>query len=245
MKVQNTSNIEAPWMHWFIYGDTGSGKTTIASQFPKPLFLVPKNESSMVTLAGQNVDYITLTGMRDPYEDGEGGLNAVMDAIEAEYAANPEQFYETIVLESLSHFTDLVQEELTQGGSMQMDQQKWGKLASAMRNIQSRLRNLDVHAVFTSLAKVDQDAAGNAVGSPLIPGQSAYKLPSACDVIAFCEARDLGKKQRKYLMHLKTHKYYPARSRFKALPSCIENFDFDEVAELVSPSQNQTTKAAE
>ena len=50
---------------------------------------------------------------------------------------------------------------------MQMDQQKWGKLASAMRNIQSRLRNLDVHAVFTSLAKVDQDAAGNAVGSPI------------------------------------------------------------------------------
>lgn len=236
LRTFNTKNTETPWTHWFIYGDTGSGKTTMAATFPRPIFLCPANEHSMTTLIGRDFPYFLITDRSSPLVDARGGLESVIEALENEYERNLDDFpYDTIVIESLTHYCDLVQEELTQGGSLMMDPQKWGKLASHLRNIQARLRNMDVHVVFTALAKTDKDASDQIIGGPLIPGSMGYKLPSSCDVIGYAVEQDMGRNRpKKYCLHLSKHKWFPARTRFPRLPRVVEDFNFEKLRPLLT-----------
>src|ERR1051325_4596977 len=129
LSAKNALALTLPWTHWFFYGDTGSGKTRAASTFPRPIFLVPQNEGSIVTLQGLDIPYYEITDMGSPLVNGTGGMNRALDEIEALYAEGPDAFpFDSIVVESLSHYSDLVQEELTGGATRPMDQFKWGQL---------------------------------------------------------------------------------------------------------------------
>jgi hypothetical protein len=240
--TKNAVNIEQPWLHWFVYGDSGSGKTTAAASFPRPLFLVPANESSITTLTGMDVPYIEITGQHGPVSNGRGGMEAALQLIEQDYAKDPDNFpYDTIVVESLTHYMDLIQEELTENNAQQMDQRKWGLVATHLRNIQMRLRNLEVHAVFTALAKVSENDAGAIVGGPMLSGQSAVKLPSACDIIGYAEAP--ASKKGKYTIHFRRRGHFFARSRFRGMPASVENFDYPVVQKhLVGDKKKPFTK---
>lgn len=220
-----------------------SGKTTIAATFPRPIFLVPKNESSMVTLNGRDFPYVLIVDRSSPFMPGRGdtptesGMDAALTVLEDNFEASlkqnrPELFpYDTIVVEALTHYCDLVQDELTEGSTLPMDMPRWGKLASHLRNVHTRLRNMDLHVVFTALANVSKDTKE---GGPQIPGSMAEKLPSACDVIAYIEVTDMGKdKPQKHTMHLRQRKQFFARSRFPQLPAAIENFDFHKIEHLL------------
>lgn len=231
LKTKNAVDLTSPWTHWFLYGPTGCGKTTAAATFPRPLFIVPQNEGSIATLRGRDFPYFEVVDMSSALRDGTGGMVRVLDAIEKLYHKDPNDFpFDTIVIESLSHYADLCIEELTDGSAKQMDQYRWGRLTSHMRNLQKRLRQLDVHAVFTALETTDVGDNGVVVGKPLIQGQAAIKLPSACDVIGFMTASS-GEKV-KHTMHLRQYKSYAARSRFP-LPAKIDNFNFEKVEHLL------------
>jgi hypothetical protein len=240
--TKNASDIEHPWLHWFLYGDSGSGKTTASASFPRPLFLVPANEGSIVTLTGMDVPYIEITGQYGPVLNGRGGMEAAITLIEQEYRTNPEDFaYDTIVVESLTHYQDLVQEELTENNAQQMDQRKWGLLAAHLRNIQMRLRDLEVHVVFTALAKVTENDAGVVMGGPMLSGQSAVKLPSACDIIGYAEAP--ATKKGKHTIHFRRRNHYFARSRFRGMPASVDNFDYSAVqTHLTGDKKKQLNK---
>lgn len=241
LTVKNTKDIDAPWTHTFLYGDTGAGKTSAAATWPAPLFLVPQHENSQATLTGQDVDYVTITGMNAQAVDGAGGMIQVIREIERSYRKDPEGFpYETIVIESLSHYCDLVQEELTDGNKQMMDQQKWGKVAAHLRNVQVRLRALEVHAVYTALAKIDVDAAGVAQGGPLIPGQSGQKVPSACDMIAYMECKEKAQGKSVYRAHFRRRGCYPARTRYNSVPAMIENLTFEKLFATIDGGDEET-----
>lgn len=242
--VNSTLSNSAPWLHFFLYGDTGSSKTTIASTFPRPLFLVPQMEKSEVTLAGQDHKYIEILGRYDPIiRNAEGvsqaGLDAVVAMIERDYRANPNTFpFDTIVFESISHYVEMLQEEITEGNKKQMDPQKWGIVAMHFRNIQKRLRALDLHVIYTALADTNQDSAGTVRGGPALPGKTRTLLPSACDIVAYCEATR--GKEPKYRVHFRGYDVFMGRSRIKGIPHTIENCTFD----LLRPYLNVQNPAA-
>jgi len=245
MKLQpsNAADLQEPWLHWFLYGESGSGKTTAAASFPNPLFLVPANERSVTTLAGQDYPYVEITGQNGPLtQDGSaGGLEAVLSALESQYYADPDAFpYDTLVIESLSHYVDLVQEEMTERNSRPMEQRHWGLLAAHVRNVQTRLRKLEVHVVYTALAAIKQDDGGAILGGPLIPGQSAVKLPSACDIIGYCEAPSSAKKPT-YTIHFRRRGHYFARSRFRGMPAAVPHFSYDAVQPYLNGDRKKPT----
>lgn len=228
----NAQNLVEPWTHWFLYGPSGAGKTTAAATFPKPVFLVPYNESSITTLAGRDIPYFIIVDKDQTplnLKTGTGSMKAVLDHLIVGYKRNPEAFpFETIVIESISHYGDLVQEQLTVG-DQKMDQQKWGFFLAHFRTIQARLRGIDVHVVFTALDKLEKTESGGYVGGPLVPGQTAQKLPSACDVIGYCEET-----AGRYQIHFRRHKHFPARSRFGRLPPKVVDFKFDEIEQYLT-----------
>jgi hypothetical protein len=226
---------QLPWLHFFVYGEGGSGKTTLCATFPRPLLLVPKIENSVTTLAGQDVPYLFTDGRNATLRNGCGGLETIVAMLENEYTANPQAFpFDTICLESFSHYIEIFQEELTQGNKTAMDQRGWGLLATHVRNIQARLRALEVHVVFTALAKLETDAAGHTHGGPMLPGKTAAMLPTACDVVAYCEA-GTGKVPI-YKTHFRRHNHFFARTRFKSLPAAIENCTFEKMRPFLDGS---------
>jgi hypothetical protein len=238
MPARNAKDIVAPWTHWFLYGESGSGKTKSASTFSRPCFLVPYNEQSITTLRGMDVPYYEVTGAGEigketAVVDGSGSLMSVLLELETLYYQDIDAFpYETIVIESITHYSDLVMEEMTRGGKVFMDQGKWGSFLAHFRNIQSRLRKMQVHAVFTALSKVDKADDDTIIGGPHIQGQVAAKLPSACDVIGYCEEVRSGK-DSVYRMHLRKYKHFPARSRFRDVPATIDNFNFTNIEKFL------------
>ena len=224
----NAKTLDNPWYHWFFYGETGSGKTSLAATFPRPVFLIPFNENSIETLRGKDVPFFIVTDKDNkPFnpKTGEGSMVKILDHIEKGYHHDPEGFpYDTIVFESLSHYGDLVQEQLTKG-DQHMDQQKWGFFLAHFRQVQSRMRNLDVHVIFTALAKMEKADGTSREGGPAIPGQAAVKLPSACDVIGYCE-----EKKGIYTVHFRSHRGFKARSRLP-LPDKVQDFNFAKIEE--------------
>jgi hypothetical protein len=210
------------------------------------LFLVPNHENSQVSLAGMDIPYMLVTGMDQPIKDGRGGLNTIIRELLKTYRKDPDEFpYDTIVLESLSHYCDLVQEDLTQGGQLIMDQPKWGKLASHLRKVQVDLRSMEVHVVYTALDKTSDDDSGQTVGGPLIPGQSGQKVPSACDIICYAEMRKRGKDEWQYRVHFRNYKHFPARVRSRyEVPSVMDDLTFKKLSQyLKGPKGAKKVKA--
>ena len=244
--VRSTKEHVSPWTHWLFYGATGSGKTTAASTFPNPIFLVPRAEGSELTLSDSDVPYVKLgRDQNDHIVPVMPHLTAVLDWLEGQQqlarklaAEGKEQEsidafpWETIVLESMTHLCAMLQDDVSQNGRLKMDQQKWGVISDYLRNVHTRLRGLDAHVVFTALAKIEGEDGQTREGAPDITGKMARLLPSACDAIGYCEAADAGK-EISYTVHFKQYRVFPARTRFKQIPGRITNFTFAKVAQYL------------
>jgi len=246
--IQKTEKIQNPWTHWFFYGSTGSGKTTNAATFPNPLFLVPVSEGSELSLAGLGYDYIKVgRDSRGATVEPRKHMAEILKHLSTKHAlmrsklaegdeeAAMEAFpWETIVFESMTHYCAMLQDDVSGNGTHKMDQQRWGLIADHLRMVHSTLRTFDCHVVFTALSKVDGE--GTAVeGSPDIVGKMARMLPSACDVIGFCEnvPATSAKGKPLYRVHFQPYRVYPARTRFREIPGVVENFDFNNFSAII------------
>lgn len=246
LKFQNaaTAAQQTQWSHWFFYGESGAGKTTSAGTFPRPLFLVPAQERSHVTLLGrEDVDFALISNSKEMdealchLEDAEARARPLWNKGDEESLTKADTIFpwQTIVIESVSHYSDLLQEELTDGGKYDMTYAKWGKIGAHMRNLHARLRRLPVHAVFTALEDRSINEKKEVVdGGPMFPGKMSYKLPSACDAIVYFEVRQ-GKPNNIYTAHFRKHGVFPARVRYAALrdKGHLRPFDFTEVRKLL------------
>lgn len=248
-----------PYTAWFLYGPTGSGKTRAAATFPRPLILVPRNESSQLSLRQFDLPYTTIgredgnpqgaavkvrpqlqrfiSDMRQAANEADAYLaaawkadpNGESDEARELFAKADKAFpYETFVFESLSHLTDLLVEEIGNSGSGKakgkMDIQKWGEIQSFYRNLHNALRGLPIHIVYTALDAYDDEQER---GGPAISGKTSERLPSACDVIGYCE--EVPDKTPTYRIHFRRYKNYVARSRFDAVPRVVTNFNFEKL----------------
>lgn len=208
----NTSMITRDWQHIFAYGSSGSGKTTLASWFPKPFLLVPRAEQSQLSLKGRNIDFMEITNSKEML-DAIGYFENIQntkgsDALE----------HETLVIESLSHYTDQIVEEFSRNGAIKDARQVYGVVNSHFRTIQQRLRRLDMHVIFTALAATTQSADGETTtGEPLISGRTKTMLPASCDIIGYCEVRE--GRPPVYKFHTRAHKGFMARTRYNSMPA--------------------------
>lgn len=241
--AKNALDLNEVWSHWFFYGQSGTGKTTIASTFPDPVFIIPYHEQSIVTLRGLDYPYFIVVDMdktRFDKKTGMGSMMAVVNHLEAMYNKYLDSFpYNTMCVESLTHYCDLVTEQITNGAQKNMAQNDWGTLSSHIRTVQMRLRRLQMHSIFTALDKTESDADGKVLfGGPALPGQLALKFPSSCDSSGFCEILQ-GKDGPLFRTHFQKYQHYPARSRFRRMPKTVTNFNFNEIAHVLEPDDGR------
>lgn len=250
-KTLSTKDLDEPWTRWFLYGDTGTGKTTAAASFPRPLFLVPVNEKSVTVLSGRKFPYVLIKDWSAPFEEskGVGGMNAVLQRIEMEYKRDPNAFpYDTIVAEALTHLAELFKDELTQGSKVSMDVQKYDKLTSYFRGMHARLSQLDTHVVYCALAQVDEKTSR---GDAYLSKKIKEIIPSSCEVYAYLTAADKGKDKngiplpKDYKMYTTPHGEWKARTRYRNLPPVMHNFKFDDIKHLLVNTVEEEPEPAE
>jgi hypothetical protein len=260
LEIQTSDTIESPWTAWFIYGPMGSGKTRAVSSFPRPLFLIPANEGSELTLAqlkDKKLDFIRIGKRPDgTVVPARAHLSEVLTELEKRHAqmrsllaqaakaedeTERERFYaeadkafpwQTVALESLSHYSDMLVEDVSDHGRKKMDQQGWGVIGSYLRTVHSRLRNFDAHIVYTSLPKTQEKEEGGIVsGGPNLIGQAAEKFPAMCDVVVYMEELPGTGKDAKptYRAFFRRYRWWQARTRFGGFPDYVDNFNFAEL----------------
>ncbi len=95
-QIQHTQSVRNPWTSWFVYGDTGSGKTTLAATFPSPLFIEPANENShiaLLRLTERNIPFLLVgknskTRQKVPVRQH---MNAILSYLEDQHRAMHKQ----------------------------------------------------------------------------------------------------------------------------------------------------------
>lgn len=170
------------------YGKSGSGKTTIAASFPKPvLFLDCKDEGEDSISDVEGVDIKEVESAQD------------IDDIFWFLKKNPGK-YKTIVFDTMTGLQQIMVEEVVGGntkGKKQagdwgtMRKQDWGDIASVMKRWVIDFRSLPMEVVFIAQDRVfnggdeadDENELAPEVGPRLMPSVSSA-LNAAVSVIA-------------------------------------------------------------
>ncbi|HMA78355.1 MAG TPA: ATP-binding protein [Candidatus Paceibacterota bacterium] len=170
IQLKRTANVSADGVKILVYGQGGSGKTTLIKTLPNPVIL--SAEGGLLSLADTDIPYIEVTDMLSLRE-------AYQWATESEEAAQ----YESIALDSLSEIAEVV---LSAEKKQSKDpRQAYGALQDTMGEMIRAFRDIrGKHVYFSAKLEKQQDEQGRVLYSPSMPGNKlAQSLPYFFDLV--------------------------------------------------------------
>lgn len=157
-----------------LYGQTRVGKTTWAASAPRPIFLsvgIEGGDKTLRAFPGVKVAQI--------YTSAE--MTETVDHI----ARNPD-ICETVVVDSITFYQDLLQSEIILKNRGPMRLQDWGLLDNAiMKTLLPKLHKLPQHVIWIALEMSTDDKSTGSVAQvgPMMSGKQSQKLPATTDMI--------------------------------------------------------------
>ena len=233
-----------------IYGRSGSGKTTVACTFPKPLLLVGSEDGTNSVYNMKGVDFVR--------------LESSMEAMEIAKSF-PTMNYSTLVLDSATSLQDMILAELlnmdeapVQRSWQMASRETWSQCGLQTKEILRAFLGCDAHVVITALER--EFGTGEEAHDLIIPSVMSALTPSvagwlgpACDYVCQTYIRErivatekkTGDKTRvirraegvEYCLRTApspvfTSKFRRPKSK-KAMPECIVDPDFEKVMALL------------
>lgn len=247
----NTGVVKTP-LKVIIYGTEGVGKTTLASKFPKPLFIDAENGSGALNVA------------RYPYPTS---WQMLMSEVQ-EFLNNP-QGYKTLVIDSIDWAEAKAIEMICAGMKVNgIEDIGWSKGYTYLNEEMGRLLNLltevinrgvnvvlIAHMVIRTITKPEETGSYDRYELKLKQaknGNNCQLVKEWADLILFCNYREFlvadnttGKKKatggKKRIMYTEHAATWDAKNRF-GLPEVLP-LDFKSIAHLFS--DNYEVKATE
>ena len=247
----NTGVVKAP-LKVIIYGTEGVGKTTLASKFPKPLFIDAENGSGALNVA------------RYPYPTS---WQMLMSEVQ-EFLNNP-QGYKTLVIDSIDWAEAKAIEMICAGMKVNgIEDIGWSKGYTYLNEEMGRLLNLltevinrgvnvvlIAHMVIRTITKPEETGSYDRYELKLKQaknGNNCQLVKEWADLILFCNYREFlvadkttGKKKatggKERIMYTEHAATWDAKNRF-GLPEVLP-LDFEPIAHLFS--DNYETKVVE
>lgn len=190
IKIQNTNDAVNPCVKALIYGESGTGKTSLAGTLPGKT-LVISAEAGLLSLRGKNIDYVNLN------TDDEGKTlltpQEKIDRLVAVYKyLVATKVYDNVFLDSITEIAEMqvavVQAEFPdRKDSFPM----WGEYGKRMRAIVKRFRDLEGYNVYmTCLAELDKDENMRRFWSCDVPGKIGKQLPQFFDEVLMTFVQD-------------------------------------------------------
>jgi len=232
-----------------LYGAAGSGKSTFASTFPGPYYLVPKiSANEMRTLQGLGFDANVVL------LENHSEIYATSIELAQMVKAGKVPDCRTIVFDNLTSAQLMVEQELLErSGKKKLEWDDWNEFTRLWKDVLIALHNVPVNVVWITHSEIKEvkpkggDYKPYDEGMPTLVGKSRRLFPSHADLILFCECIDRGPgTDREYFVRLKQTGVYSARirgniERSKKMPSCIGGMNKD--GKIVDPTYDLLAKA--
>ena len=188
INLKKTGGLTADGVKLLVYGQAGSGKTSLIPTLPYPIVL--SAEGGLLSIQDANIDFIEIADMddlREAYEWAKGSKEA-------------DQF-QSVALDSISEVAEVVlQHELKKNKD---GRAAYGELNTTMQELIRAFRDLPGKHVYMS-AKLEksQDEMGKLLYNPSMPGKSLTQgLPYFFDeVLALRVERDAENNTQRALM---------------------------------------------
>lgn len=222
---------KAPRHTYLAYGPTGSGKTTWAASFPRPIFLSDTTESGYESLRGLDPSCLFEPEVR-PIIFGIERMNDMARARELFAPYIRAGMIQTVVIDSLTFYADLYLNFIFEmQGASQNNLKAYGALGQHLRALRVGWHQMGCNVVSLCLANEPNEDQPN--GQPLIPGKEASKFGAGCDFLLYLR-HDRFKQAQQFVenfeLHSKPFGKYVARARraigMTELPSPLLNSDY-------------------
>ena len=181
IQLKSTGDIHAKGLKVLVYGQAGSGKTTLTKTLPKPVVL--SAEDGLLSLKDDNIPFVEIKNIGDLHD----AYSWLKDSDE----------FESVVLDSISEIAEVVlahEKKVNKDGRA-----AYGEMDVQLSEIIRAFRDLNMHVLMTAKLEKQQDEMGRMLYFPSLPGnKTAQKLPYFFDeVLALrIEKDEEGKTQR-------------------------------------------------
>tara|TARA_R110000744_G_scaffold42051_3_gene95196 strand:- start:1746 stop:2411 length:666 start_codon:yes stop_codon:yes gene_type:complete len=181
IQLKSTGDIHAKGLKVLVYGQAGSGKTTLTKTLPKPVVL--SAEDGLLSLKDDNIPFVEIKNIGDLHD----AYSWLKDSDE----------FQSVVLDSISEIAEVVlahEKKVNKDGRA-----AYGEMDVQLSEIIRAFRDLNMHVLMTAKLEKQQDEMGRMLYFPSLPGnKTAQKLPYFFDeVLALrIEKDEEGKTQR-------------------------------------------------
>lgn len=237
----NVTKVEerSSYFNMLIYGDSGVGKTTLAGsadavpQMGPVLVIDIEGGTESLKHSYPNVEMVRVTTWKEMQEV----YNVLHDG---------DHPYQTCILDSLTEIQkfnmyDIMNDLAQKRPDLDPDvpgMREWGKNLEQIRRFVRGFRDLDIHTLFTSLAKSDKDQkTGITTTKPSLSGKMADEVAAFLDVVVYYYVKQIGDGSdaefKRLLLTTKTDSQV-AKDRTGRLPMIIEDPTMQVIYDLMT-----------
>lgn len=213
LQVQNTRVGQSGPLRYLLYGASGSGKTTAAATFPRPLFV--DCEGGLLSIRERGIDYVRCSSAQEVFE--------AIALARAQKAT-----YETVVVDSLTEVARLIVETTASrtdraGRPLTPSLADWSRCVHVIRQLVRGFTALPMNVVFTALPRLVRSESSD-VGAvrPWLPGRLADEVAAAMDFVLFLYGQEdespTGERSYQRMFLTAPHKRVFAKDRSGTLP---------------------------
>lgn len=252
--------IDTEWIKVMLVGESGTGKSTLASSFPTPGFIFDFG-GEVVSYRGLDFDYeqypISSAGWAKYEKDLKTLQKCLTDGTRFpdEEGKQEKGQYQTVIIDNVSAMTDLAMERALQmnmkrsavGGPLWNEH--YGLVKNLMEGNLRRILNLNCNLVLIAhLHVITDQETGAVVGvEPRMTGTLSVEVPAYFSEVYYCTTKREGGDTKWFVQTVPIGRNH-GRSRLsgkqRLLPDLIEN-DYNEIMAYLTGKKKKSKQTTE
>lgn len=220
IKIIRSTEQVAPPLVICIYGKGGVGKTTLATTAPSPVIL--DSEQGTKALGARGID-VPIADVRS-WADVQEAFKLVKEMKE----------YQTIIIDPVDRFLDLLIDQVRSGGDMNL--KKFGEAKDRMTRFIWAAKESGKHVIFVAHESKDKDDDQQLRG-PMLHVNLANALVNMCDVVGHLRVDAKGIRS----LRVQPESKYEAKDRFEALGDLVTDLNITHMIETIHAKFTKTS----
>jgi len=211
VQIVSTKEMTRPSLVMCIYSMGGVGKTTLATTAPKPIFIDAENGTKALGARGIDVPVINVSSWLEVQES---------------WKMLKDSEYETIVIDPIGNFLDLLIDQIKAGGDMNL--KKWGEAKNKMKIFITTVKNSGKNVIFVAHEKEERDD-DQVLRRPRLDANLWGELVNMCDVVGHLRVDSDGKRS----LRVQPEPKYYAKDRFDCLGDTVRDANIANIIQSI------------